>query len=235
MRCLLPLLLVSAACARPIIRQVDDGTIDWTAREVRVNGVGTPIILSHTGATTPRDPYEQAREDARLRLVRILDGLPVDGRKASDVEVLEAVFSSAVRGFRADAPLHFSDGTVHLPATASFAWGAALAGPPIPQPPDAPTGLVLKLAAPMEPRLRLTLSAPGAPTVVAGLPGDLVGGAGIVWVTAEEEGVRLVGPRPIVAAASLGDKAGVVVLDAAGAAALRHPGGVQGGVAVVLP
>lgn len=235
MRSALLLLIPGLVLARPVIQQVDDGTINWTTREVRVNGVGTPVILSHTGAATPRDPYEQAKDDARVRIARVLEGLPVDHRKASEVAALESIFSSTVRGYRADAPLHFSDGTVHLPATASFAWGPALAGPPVPQPANAPTGLVITLAAPHEPRMRLTLSAPGAPTVVAGLPGDLVGAAGVIWVTEAAEATHLVGPRPVVCTATPGPRAGTLVLDAAGAAALKHPGGVQGGLAIVLP
>ncbi|MEZ4472550.1 MAG: hypothetical protein R3F60_17510 [bacterium] len=42
----------SAAHAEPapVEVQVEDGAVDWSSREVRVNGVGTPTIPSHTGA-----------------------------------------------------------------------------------------------------------------------------------------------------------------------------------------
>ncbi|MEZ4472551.1 MAG: hypothetical protein R3F60_17515 [bacterium] len=52
-----------------------------------------------------------------------------------------------------DPPVYFSDGTVHLKGRASFAWGL-LRGPAHPPGgPEAPTGPVLLLKAPVEPRL----------------------------------------------------------------------------------
>jgi len=230
------LVWAGSVAAAPVVRPLEDGQVNWSTREVQVNGVGTPVILSHTGGTTPRDPYEQARDDARQRLQRALGALPVDARPAGTVQALDAILASALQSFQSDPPLHFSDGTVHLRSTASFAWGAALAGPPIPQAPDAPTGLLVRLTGPMEPRMRLTLMAAGAPAVVAGLPGDVIGGAGVVWVARGDEGTLtgLLGPRPIETAATPG-KAGELVLDAAGAAVLQHAGGLQGAVAVVMP
>ncbi|MCB9548193.1 MAG: hypothetical protein H6706_20440 [Myxococcales bacterium] len=235
--CLAFLLGAAHAEPAPVEVRVEDGVVDWSTREVRVLGVGTPTILSHTGSVTPQDPYLLARADAEERLRRVLVALPVDGRRAMDVEALAPLFETALQHWRADAPLYFSDGTLHLQGRASFAWGAALAGPPVPQAADAPTGLVIRLKQPMEPRLRLVLTGEAAPATPAGLPGDRIGGAGVVWVRdgAAPAAVAMVGPRPVVAQARLGDRAGELTLDAVGAAALRLPAGLQGGVAVVLP
>jgi len=114
--------------ATPVTRPLGEGTVDWTALVVRVNGVGRPTILSSTGGLTPRDPYEMAREDAQARLGRVLARLPLDGElRLGDIEALATARQRALSGFTAAAPLYFSDGTVHLPARLSFEWAPAAA------------------------------------------------------------------------------------------------------------
>jgi hypothetical protein len=211
--------------ATPITVDSVDGQINWTARTVQVLGVGSPKILSHTGGITPEDPMTAAKADAQKRLRRLLKTLP------DQTQALDARF-----GASADAPAwgdarYFSDGTVHQPATASF----ALSKVPRAVDPLAPTGLIIELSADIDPRLRVTLLADGGGPILAGMPTDRVAPAGVVWVRTglEAEQLKHVGPQPLLLKGEPGDRPGQIRLGADAKAALARNS--LGGIVVVLP
>lgn len=211
--------------ATPITVDSTAGEIDWTARTVRVLGVGTPKILSHTGGITPEDPMTAAKADARRRLQQVFKTLP------DQTSVLKKRLGAA-----ADAPIwgdarYFSDGTVHQPATASF----ALAKVPRAVDPLAPTGLIIELSADINPRMRITLLADGDTPIEAGMPTDRVAPAGVVWVRTAIEPAQLkhVGPQPLLLKGEPGDAPGQIRLGADAKAALAQNS--LGGIVVVLP
>lgn len=212
-----------------VVTRIDGARIDWTARVVRVTGVGTPRVLSPTGAITEDDPYEAARADAEARLNRALGGIPVDGgRRLRAMGRLTDARRAAARRYTSARTLHFSDGTVHLPAAAGFEWvptewpleapstpaehaqgatgreaPAAGQGAPAAVDPagaETPTGLVIELDAAVEPALRLELSGPDGQTLMAGVRGDRLGARGVVWVRRADDprAVAWAGERPLV-------------------------------------
>ena len=106
-----------------VLQSSDDGVIDWTHDQLKVIGVGRPTITSPTGAMTPRDTYEMAREDAARRLGSLLARLPVDAhRQLGDVGELADRRARAVEAYTSPDTLRFSDGSVHLPAEIPFGW-----------------------------------------------------------------------------------------------------------------
>ena len=227
---LLVLLLLGAG---PVERKNDDGVVDWSARVIRVNGVGTPRILSPTGALTPKDPYAEARGDARARLKRLLARLRVEpGKRLSDYKALRGRSAAAVEGFTSTEARRFSDGTVHLPAQVTFDWvPAAVAGlSPLPVEGEV-SGLVLRVEGKVQPRLRVRLRGK-ARTVSAGFPGDPVGSGGVAWFHDEASALAWpgVGPKPRLATARV--RGGVLELVDTDAAVLD---GVPGGLALVSP
>lgn len=211
--------------AAPITVSGVDGEIDWTARTVRVLGVGTPRILSHTGGITPTDPMTAAKADARQRLRRMLGGLP------DQTPAVRDRFRTAAENPRWGEPRYFSDGTVHQPAVASF----GLAKVPRAVDPLAPTGLIIELSADIDPRLQISLLADGDAPVPAGMPTDRVAPAGVVWVrgTVEPDQLKHVGPQPLLLKGEPGDAPGQIRLGADAKAALARNS--LGGVVVVLP
>jgi len=229
------LLLLGAAPGEPVLRKSEDGAVDWTARVVRATGVGTPKILSPTGALTPRDPYVVAREDARVRLERLLARLRVErGKRLSGYPELDARRGDALDGFTSAEALRFSDGTVHLPVSVPFDWvPAALAGrgPAAVASDAAVTGLLLRVEGKLEPRLRLVLRA-GERTVKAGFPVDPLGATGVAFfrTVAEARAWPLLGARPREATAVVKGRA--LQLAEPDADLLS---GVPGAIAVVLP
>lgn len=218
--------------AAPIVVEQPDGRVDWTTRTVHARGVGTPKILSHTGGITPVDPLTAAKADLKRRLGVLLKALPVDGRETVATRPrVDGHLQKAAAQHVADKPLYFSDGTVHLPGAASFAFPYA----PRAVDPLAPTGLIITLSADIDPRLRLTLTAPGVKPVAAGLPDDRVAPAGIVWVRgkADETQLRHVGPQPLAVAGAPGDALGQIALGADAVDALL--GNSLNALMVVLP
>lgn len=198
-----------SAAAEPVISTRGDAVIDWTARVVRVTGVGTPRIISPTGALTPDDLYATARADARDRVARALGEIPFEaGTTLGQVEPLAAPRDAAARAFRSERTRHFSDGTVHLPVEADFSWipaawtpdlvnGVRTLGPPAPPGDDEPTGLVITLSGPAEPAIRVTLRGPADATTRLGVRGDPIGADGIIWVRDRGDAPdAFVGPRP---------------------------------------
>ncbi len=241
----LPVLLglcAGLANAAPVLTKTDDGVIDWTARMIRAVGVGTPQVLSPTGALTPREPYDVARADAEKRIARVLARIPVDARRRlRDLDPLDARRQAVAKAFTADDSRHFADGTVHLPASASFAWVAAewpeggagegpeqpaapLVGPPLP----GPTGLVIKLDRAVEPTVRLRLETPDGKALPAGTHRDPLGPRGIVYATrpSDVDLAALVGDAPLTVTAAPGDGRGALVLADETLAGLRLPGAV---------
>lgn len=197
------------AAAEPVISTRGDAVIDWTARVVRVTGVGTPRVISPTGALTPDDLYATARADARDRVARALGEIPFEaGKTLREVEPLAAPRDAAARAYRSERTRHFSDGTVHLPVEADFSWvpaawapdpidGVLTLGPPAPPGDDEPTGLVITLSGPAEPAIRVTLRGPDDVTTRLGLRGDPIGADGIIWVRDRADAPdAFVGPRP---------------------------------------
>lgn len=224
----LPILLFAA----PIVVTQPDGAVDWTTRTVRALGVGTPIILSHTGGVTPTDPLTAARTDLKRRLSRLLKALPIEGTATvASRPRIDGRLAKALDAHQPAEPIYFSDGTVHLPGAASFAFPYA----PRAVDPDAPTGLIITLSADIDPRLRLKLSAPGIAGVDAGLPDDQVAPAGIVWVRgkADEQQLRHVGPQPLAVRGAPGDTVGQIKLNVDAVEALR--GNSLNALMVVLP
>lgn len=224
--------LAFVVLAAPVRVDLPTGQIDWTDRTVSVLGVGTPKILSHTGGITPVDPLTAAKADAKARLTRLLEDLPVGASdSAGDVAGVRARFERAVTDSQMQAPRYFSDGTVHLPATATFAFPRA----PRAVDPLAPTGLIIKLSADIDPRLQVMLIADGGAPVLAGLPGHRVAPAGIIWVRGDLSHTHLkhVGPQPLQVEGVPGDQVGHIKLGADVHAALAENS--LGGIVVVLP
>lgn len=217
------LLTPSLTAAAPVVRLYEEGRINWSEGTLEVNGVGTPEILSPTGARTPDDPYEMARADARRRLERLLARLPVDGRRRlSQVGELDQARSLAVDAFTSEAARRFSDGTVHLPARLPFWWVAQTLAPPLnpgpPLPPDlyAPDpkqkALVVIISGRMRPAVQLQFKAAGQEARAAGLPGDPLGASGVIWrqSLAEVKADPRLGSAPVVVKARPGARAGEV-------------------------
>ncbi len=231
----LALALVGAA---PVEETTDDGTIDWTHGTVRALGVGTPRILSPTGALTDGDPYEIAKGDAQARLRRLLARVRLDAAaRLGQVETLTPALDAAVRAYRADAARTFSDGTVHLPARVDLAWiPAAVAGAPPPRLPaeaGAPTGLVVQVEGGASPALRVRLTGPDGASVFAGLPTDPIGAEGVAWVRdATDAPEGLVGDRPARITARAAGR-GVLAV-AGGDVAPLFLGRIRGGLVVVI-
>lgn len=237
----LALLLIGApALAAPVLTETDDGVIDWTARKVDAVGVGTPRIISSTGALTPREPYDVAREDAEKRIVRLLARLPVDGkRRLRDLDPLDDRRTAVAKAHVAAETRHFSDGTVHLPASASFAWvaaewpveepakpGAPIApvGPPMP----GPTGVIVKLDAAVEPAVRLQLTTPAGVALHAGTAHDPLGPAGAVFARdlADVDLAALVGDAPLTVEAKPGKGRGSITVPDEALVGRRIPGAI---------
>ncbi|MCA9546496.1 MAG: hypothetical protein KC613_18955 [Myxococcales bacterium] len=209
-------LLGLAATPDPILQRDDDGTIDWTAAELRVLGVGTPRILSPNGAMTDGDPYEVAVADARQRLGRLLERIRVDAdRRLGRIPELGERRSQALDGLRSPGPQRFSDGTVHLVASLDLTWlpealGESppldaldtFVGPPLPDAivladPRLPTGLILVIDGPLSPSLRLQIDRGDDPLWV-GLRGDAAGRTGLRWFREGDPAIAArVGPRPV--------------------------------------
>ncbi len=225
--------------AAPVEETTDDGTIDWTRGAVRVLGVGTPRILSPTGALTDVDPYEVAKQDAQARLRRLLARVRLDAAaRVGQVEALEAPLAAAVRAYRADAARTFSDGTVHLPARVDLAWiPTAVAGAPPPRLPAGegePTGLVVQVEGRAPPALRVRLTGPDGASVYAGLPTDPIGAVGVAWVRAVADAPEgLVGDDPARITARPAGR-GDLAVDG-GDVAPVFLGRVRGGLVVVIP
>ena len=218
--------------AAPIVVDLPTGQIDWTDRTVSVLGVGTPKILSHTGGMTAVDPLEAAAADAKARLTALLANLPVGAAQvAESVPALRARFEEAAAGAQQQTPRYFSDGTVHLPVTATFA------SPQVPRAVDplAPTGLIIRLSGDIDPRLQIALVADGGAPILAGLPGQRVAPAGIIWVRGEPSAVHLehVGPQPLQIKGEPGDQVGHIKLGADMLPVLSRNS--LGGIVVVLP
>lgn len=225
------------AAAEPVVTETDDGVVDWTRRTVEAIGVGTPDIISPTGALTPREPYDVAREDAEKRITRLLARLPVDGeRRLRDLDPLDARRAAVAKAHVAAETRHFSDGTVHLPASASFAWAAAEwpadpaakidvpVGPPLP----GPSGLIVKLGAPMKPAVRLRLTTPAGATLAAGTVHDPLGPTGAVFAYAEADVdlPALVGDAPLIVEAAPGEGRGAITLPDEALVGQRIPGAI---------
>lgn len=246
----LALLWAPATLADPVVTRTDDGVIDWTHREVRATGVGTPRILSPTGALTPREPYDVARADAEARIERLLARLPVDAkRRLREVDALDAQRAAATRAFTGDESRHFSDGTVHLPARASFAWvadgwpaeakrtangAAGEPAPPIVGPPaPGPSGLIIELSGPVEPAVRLRLEPKGGAPIHAGTARDPIGPRGVVWARAGDgiDRTAIVGDAPVTISGQPGGERGVIAL----AADALPTASLPGAVLVLLP
>ena len=224
--------LALVVLATPIRVDLPTGQIDWTDRTVSVLGVGTPKILSHTGGITPVDPLTAAKADAQARMKGLLSGLPVDAAQVvSAVSALRDRFETAASNGQMQAPRYFSDGTVHLPATATFAFPRA----PRAVDPLAPTGLIIKLSADIDPRLQIMLVADGGAPVPAGLPEHRVAPAGIIWVRGDiqHDHLKHVGPQPLQVEGAPGDQVGHIKLGADVQAALTENS--LGGIVVVLP
>lgn len=224
--------LALVVLASPIQVDLPTGQIDWTDRTVSVLGVGTPKILSHTGGITPVDPLTAAKADARARIKALLNGLPVGSAQvASAVPALRDRFDKATSAGPMQAPRYFSDGTVHLPATATFAFPRA----PRAVDPLAPTGLIIELSADIDPRLQIALVADGGAPILAGLPGQRVAPAGIIWVRGAVgyEHLKHVGPQPLQVKGVPGDQVGHIKLGADMQAVLAENS--LGGILVVLP
>ena len=131
-----------------------------------------------------------------------------------------------------------SDGTVHLPAHLTFDWVPALAaGATVVSTAEAASGgsgLVIVLDQATEPALRLRLLGPAGAVTYAGLPGDPIGAAGVVWV--REIGAApadFVGPSPHTIHAQV-VRAGVLRVGASDLVTV-FGGRVPGGVVVVIP
>lgn len=162
--------------AEPVVTVHADGVIDWSARVVRVVGVGTPRVLSPTGALTSEDLEASARNDAVARMARALADVPFDsGRSLGSVAAFDTTREAAARGIRVGAARHFSDGTVHVPAEVDFPGivdaGRAAALAAAVGPAEA-TGWVVVLSGVMAPTLRVELRGAGV----------TLDGVGAMWV-----------------------------------------------------
>jgi hypothetical protein len=128
---MLPLLAVLLLGAGPVEERHGSAVIDWTERTVRVTGVAAARILSPTGSLVPQEPTELARADVVARLEAALGRVAVDAeRLASSIEAVSARIPSEARTHEIGSIRQFSDGSVHVPASASFAWMAPVLGPP---------------------------------------------------------------------------------------------------------
>jgi hypothetical protein len=148
--------------ARAVTRQ-EEGEIDWSAREVRAVGVGTPRLLSPTGGLATEDLGQVASRDAQRRLVALVgallsaEGAPQGEQGACGGRLSELV---ARRVEASHPPARFSDGTAHLRARLALSdpacgeasglpvvWVEAPAGAllaPLITPMGAPKGSVLR-------------------------------------------------------------------------------------------
>lgn len=238
---LLGLVAVSHA-GEPVVTKTDDGVIDWTTRTLRAVGVGTPEIISPTGALTPREPYDVARDDAEKRIARLLARVPADGkRRLRDLDPLDDRREAVAKAFTADESRHFADGTVHLPASADFGWVAAAwptetpppaegEGTPVAVGPPAPgaTGLVIELSGPIDPAIRLALSTPAGVGLTAGTAHDPLGPGGTWYArdAADLDFKALVGEAPLITKAAPGAGRGAVKLPDEALVGRRLPGAV---------
>ncbi|MCB9552964.1 MAG: hypothetical protein H6705_14025 [Myxococcales bacterium] len=210
--------------------------IDWTARVARVVGVGTPRILSPTGAVTGEDLHDKAREDAAARMTRLLRAVPVGGGEtAGQVAALDAAREAATRAMRAGEVIDFSDGTVHQPAEVTLDWVAAAwpAGEAT-VPGDAATGIVITLSGEAQPTARVELRGSAGAKGTAGARGDRLAPAGLVWARAIDDApAGFVGERPrAVAGEAAGE--GIIALGEDAADLFTGPG-IGGGLVVLVP
>lgn len=206
--------------AAPVESVREEGTIDWSALQLRVVGVGRPGIISPTASVTSGDLREAARAEARSRLERLLAAVPVDHqRRVDDLPLQSEARSTALRGLRFEPAMNFSDGSVHVRAQLDLEWirealasGASPGGDgsdadfvPAMDEMDAvdgpkPTGLILIAQGDARPALRIRLrEIDGERAVWVGLPGDPLGARGLTWVhsKADARGHRLAGDRPV--------------------------------------
>lgn len=229
--------------AGPVETKTDDGVVDWSKRQVRVVGVGTPRVVSNTGALTDGDLYQAARLDAERRIRNLLKSLPVgNGTTLGDASVAAPQLHKSVVQLVAGATRHFSDGTIHIPAHASFDWVSVALGartkPAQKWADDAPTGLVLELTSAVEPTIQALLVSANGLTVSAGVQSDSVGGRGLAWVTTKAAALAhpLAGERPLVLPAAIGSSGpGQIFRLNVEAASVFASAGIQGGVVVVTP
>ena len=230
--------------AAPVESKTDDGVVDWSARIVRVVGVGTPNIVSNTGALTNDDLYKAARVDAEKRLRRALYQLPMgNGSRLGDLPALAPLLHKTVLRLVAKETLRFADGTVHLPVEASFAWVSERVGgrgrpSRAPTAPTEPTGIILELGSVVQPSIRALLVSANGLTVSAGTGTDPVGAHGLCWVRSRAEALvhPLAGERPLVLPAAVGSSGpGQIFRLGLDASRVFEPGGVPGGLVIVMP
>jgi len=229
--------------AAPVEVKTDDGVIDWSERVVRVVGVGTPRVVSNTGALTEQDLYQAARIDAEKRLRRVLHRLRLgNGGTLGERDKVAPALHRTVLQLSAGATRHFSDGTIHIPAKASFAWVVKALGDDakdvIQRPPSGPTGLILELTARVEPTVRALLVSADGLTVSVGAHGDPVGGLGLVWVESKAAALNhpLAGERPLVLPAAIGSSGpGQIFRLNVEATPVFAPPGIAGGIVVIMP
>lgn len=229
------LLAGPAVAAEPVVTEHPDGVIDWTARRARVVGVGTPLILSPTGAVTRDDLHEKARADAAARMARLLRAVPVGGgQTAGQVAGLDAAREAATRAMQPGEAIDFSDGTVHEPVEAELAWvAAAWPASEATVPRGEVTGLVITLAGEAQPAARVELRGPDGARAMAGARGDRLGPAGLVWARSPGDApAAFVGPQPRTVAGTAGGE-GSIELGADAADLFTGPG-VGGGLVIVL-
>lgn len=218
--------------AEPVVTVHGDGVIDWSARVVRVVGVGTPRVLSPTGALTGADLEASARSDAAARMARALAEVPFDsGRSLGGVAAFDGAREAAARGVRVGAARHFSDGTVHVPAEVDLASvvdparrAEPSAAPAAPVDPGAATGWVVVLADDIAPTLRVALRG-------AGVAREVLGAS---WVRDRADvPAGFLGDRP---RTIQGRAAGVGVIEVGeDAADLLAGGTMPGGLVIVSP
>ncbi|MEE2785972.1 MAG: hypothetical protein VX589_01445 [Myxococcota bacterium] len=199
------------AHSAPFVQRLPGGEINWSSGTIEVVGVGTPTILSASGAVSQGDLIQQAARNGQQKMRAILRAICprlFDGGQQQNGDYDNCVNSaetSLIGRLR-----QFSDGSIHRRQTLLFSKLLSHYRARAPQRGE-PTGesgelersapgsvtpararLRIIVDEPLPPVLFMKLRVGGGPTYEMGLPNSQLGRLGLRWLAGADEQSRTV-------------------------------------------
>ena len=120
---------VPAAANDALIQQLDTGYIDWSARTVKVNGVGTPVAIDGGRSYDPSsDTLDTARRMAQSNLLETLGALRINAvSRVADRVAQNTAFRDGLAALARNAVItrqeYLSDGSVEIELSMNLTGG----------------------------------------------------------------------------------------------------------------